>query len=247
MARCGADRLCWFIDLKELIMGLFSDLYNQVDVFLKERWEMEDARVVPDPDDLRLRNHAKKLNAVVLYADLADSTALVDAYAYKPQVVTRLYKAFLHCAASLIRANNGEIVAYDGDRIMAIYIGDSKNTNAVATSFKINYAVNEIINKKSTVSIKHVVGIDRSDLFISRIGIRNANDLVWVGRAANYAAKLSSLSDNYQSYVTDDIYQAMARDLREHYSWFRWSKGWKPYTDANPIKVWFSNSSISFV
>ncbi|MCR2830806.1 adenylate/guanylate cyclase domain-containing protein [Acidithiobacillus ferrooxidans] len=226
-------------------MGLFSDLSIQVDAFLKQRWESDEARVVPDPDDLRLRNHAKKLNAVVLYADLADSTALVDAY--EPQVVTRLYKSFLHCAASLIRANNGEIVAYDGDRIMAIYIGDSKNTNAVATSFKINYAVNEIINQKSHISIKHVVGIDRGDLFISRIGIRNANDLVWVGRAANYAAKLSSQSDNYQTYVTDDIYQAMARDLRERHSWLLWPKGWKPYPDANPIKVLFSNSSISFV
>lgn len=226
-------------------MGLFADLSNQVDVFLKERWEIEDARVVPEPDVLRLGNHAKKLDAVVLYADLADSTVLVDTY--KPQVVTRLYKAFLHCAAVLIRKNEGNIVAYDGDRIMAIYIGERKNSNAVSTALKLNHAVSGIINKKSAVTIKHVVGVDRSDIFVSRIGVRNANDLVWVGRAANYAAKLSSQNDRYQTYITEVVYKAMADDLRNYYSWRSWPKGWQPYTDAKPIKILFSDSSISFV
>ena len=33
------------------------------------------------------------------------------------------------------------------------------------------------------------LGIDTSKLFVARTGIRKSNDLVWVGRAANYAAK----------------------------------------------------------
>lgn len=226
-------------------MSLFSDLSDRVDGFLSERWDIQDARIVPDPEDLRLANHAKKLDAVVLYADLADSTVLVDTY--KPQVVTRLYKAFLHCAAILIRDNDGQIVAYDGDRIMAIYIGGSKNSNAVATALKLNYAVNEIINKKSNVPIKHVVGIDASDIFVSRIGVRNANDLVWVGRAANYAAKLSSQNDKYQIYITEIVYKRMANDLRTHYSWKYWTEGWQPYKSKKAMKILFSDSCIQFI
>jgi class 3 adenylate cyclase len=42
--------------------------------------------------------------------------------------------------------------------------------------------------------LKHVIGIDSSSLFACRIGIRNDNDAVWVGRAANYAAKLSAIT-----------------------------------------------------
>ena len=225
-------------------MGLFSDLSKDVDDFLRERCTEQDARLVPEPEDLRLGNHAKKLDAVVLYADLADSTVLVDTYA--PQVVTRLYKAFLHCAAILVRDNEGEIVAYDGDRIMAIYIGDRKNTNAVTTSFKLNFAVTEIINKKSKIPIKHVVGIDRSNIFASRIGVRNANDLVWIGRAANYAAKLSSLDDAYQTYITDTVYDCMNKNLRKYHSWKYWANGWKPYRNSGPVKVSFSNGYIKF-
>ena len=41
---------------------------------------------------------------------------------------------------------------------------------------------------------KQSVGIDTSELFVARTGIRRANDLVWVGRAANHAAKLSARS-----------------------------------------------------
>ena len=223
-------------------MGLFEDMSKEVRTFLSQPWTTEDARIIPDPEDFRLANHAKKLDAVVLYADLADSTMLVDTY--EPQVVTRLYKAFLHCAAVLVRNNDGQIVAYDGDRIMAIYIGDGKNSNAVATALQLNYAVSEIINKKSNVQIKHVVGIDRSDIFASRIGVRDDNDIVWVGRAANYAAKLCSLTDRYQTYITDTVYKGMSPDLKSHHSWWYLRSGWKPYKDGRPINIMFSDSFI---
>lgn len=36
----------------------------------------------------------------------------------------------------------------------------------------------------------------------------NDNDLVWVGRAANYAAKLSSLAE-YKTYITHSVYDTM--------------------------------------
>lgn len=226
-------------------MTLSSELSRAVQGFVSERWETQAARNVPEPDDLRLGAHAKNLkDAVVLYADLADSTELVDNYA--PEDVTRLYKAFLYCAAKLVKHHGGTIVSYDGDRIMAIYYGENHNTRAVETALKINYAISEIINMHSKIKIKHVVGIDRSDIFASRIGIRNDNDIVWVGRAANYAAKLSSLGSRYQTYITDSVYKQMARDLKNQYEWRYWGKGWQPYDSANKIKVLFSRDQIEF-
>lgn len=99
----------------------------------------------------------------------------------------------------IIRSEGGTITAYDGDRIMAIFVGGSKNTTAVRTALKINYAVEEILrpaikSKYPTAdfTLKHVIGIDTSALRAARIGIKGDNDIVWVGRAANYAAKLCS-------------------------------------------------------
>jgi hypothetical protein len=37
---------------------------------------------------------------------------------------------------------------------------------------------------------------------------------VWVGRAANYAAKLATLPEDYQTYITTDVYDVMHGSVR---------------------------------
>ena len=101
-------------------------------------------RKVPESNEIALGNEAVELEGTVLYADLDDSTNLVDRY--KPEFAAEIYKAYLSCAAKVIRSKGGEITAYDGDRIMAVYIGDSKNSSAAETALKINYTVTKIIN-----------------------------------------------------------------------------------------------------
>ena len=191
-------------------MGLGDDLNAEVRKILQEEWTEREGRVVPDSDDLKLSNDAVILDGTVLYADLDDSTKLVDT---QPSwFAAEIYKCFLLCAARIIRSEGGEITSYDGDRIMAVFIGDSKNTIAARTALKINYAVQEIVNPaireqypNANYKVKHVVGIDTSSLFVARTGIRGANDLVWVGRAANYAAKLSARSGS-ATQITAEVY-----------------------------------------
>jgi class 3 adenylate cyclase len=201
-------------------MALKDNLESEVETIFKEVWTERDGTVVPESDDLKLGNDAVKLDATVLYADISGSTTLVDDY--KPTFAAEIYKAFLHCAAKIIRAEDGVITAYDGDRVMGVYIGDSKNTSAARSALKINHArihiiINETLKKqypKTTFRLQHTVGVDTSRLFIARTGIRGSNDLVWVGRAANYAAKLSALSPSYASYVTADVYNTMNKSQK---------------------------------
>lgn len=196
-------------------MALADDLTKEVETIFKSRWEERDGREVPDPTKLKLSNDGVKLKATILYADMAESTKLVDDNT--PQFAAEVYKAFLTCSAKLIRESGGTITAYDGDRIMGVYIGDYKNTSAVKTALKINYAVKQIITPamkaqypKATYVPGHSVGIDTSDILVARIGVRNDNDLVWVGRAANYAAKLCSLREgNYVSWITGTVYDSI--------------------------------------
>ena len=132
-------------------------------------WSQRDGEVVPEPEDLNLDNDAVKLNATVLYADISSSTALVDSY--QVQFAAEIYKTFLICAAKIIRDEEGVITAYDGDRVMGVYIGSSKNTRAVRTALRINAAVLHIVNpalkaqySTSPYELRHVVGIDTSEL-----------------------------------------------------------------------------------
>jgi len=133
-----------------------------------------------------------------------------------------IYKTFLNCAARIIRSEGGTITAYDGDRVMAVNTGDTKNTQAVRTALKINYAAKQIVSPalwsmyphKRGQTVTHVVGIDTSQLFVARTGVRGANDLVWIGRAANYAAKLATLPDAYSTYITEEVYKGMLEQGR---------------------------------
>jgi class 3 adenylate cyclase len=199
--------------------NLKADLQSSVKKILADRWSERAGEVVPAPENLQLGNDADILDATVLYADLSGSTSLVDNY--NPHFAAEIYKTYLACAAPILKHEGGTITAYDGDRIMAVYIGKRKNTSAVRAALKINGAVWDIIKPALSAQypntdyiLKHVVGVDTSKLLVCRIGVRNDNDLVWVGRAANYAAKLSSLSDTYSTYITNSVYDAMHDDVK---------------------------------
>lgn len=195
-------------------MSLADDLTAEVIKIFKESWTAREGRQVPDGPELKLANDAVKLNGTVLYADLADSSGLVANY--KPEFAAAVYKTYLICACRIIKTQGGHITAFDGDRVMAVFIGSSKETNAMKTALQINHTAVKIINPKlkeqypsTKYELKQAVGVDTSDLFVARTGIRGSNDLVWVGNAANKAAKLCAIRENgYASWVTAAVYNA---------------------------------------
>lgn len=196
-------------------MSFTEDLTKEVDEILRAKWETQNGEVVPEAEDIQLGNNAVILKGTVLYADLVDSTGLVKNY--KAHFAAEMYKSYLTCACRIIKKNEGMITAFDGDRVMAVYIGDYKNTNAATTALQINYAVQKIINPKilelypkTSYTVQQAIGVDTGELFVARTGVRGSNDLVWVGKAANYAAKMCSLrSGNYVSYISLDVFNAM--------------------------------------
>jgi class 3 adenylate cyclase len=195
-------------------VGLSDDLASEVLNIFSSVWSKREGLVVPDTPDIKLGNDGVTLDATVLYADIDGSTNMVDAKT--AEFSAEVYKAYLSCAARLIKSEGGVITAYDGDRIMAVFIGGSKNTSAVRCGLKIESAVLHIINpgiKKqynSDFKLQQSVGIDTSELLVARTGIRGSNDLVWVGPAANHAAKLSSLSEQpYSTFISSDVYGNM--------------------------------------
>ena len=195
-------------------MPLKNELEVYVQKVLDEQWQRRSGQKVPDTDDVALKNEAVELDATVLYADLAGSTKMVKGY--KDWFAAEIYKTYLYCAAKIIRANGGVITAYDGDRVMGVFLGDTKNSSAAKTGLKINWACRQIIGASvkakypdTDFSLRQRVGIDTSKLFVARTGIRGSNDLVWVGNAANNAAKMAALDPSYPTYITGDVYSML--------------------------------------
>lgn len=192
-----------------------ADIEASVRKIFRDVWETREGRVVPEPGDLALGNDAVHFDrATVLYADLSGSTALVEAYGW--MFAAEIYKAYLHCATTIIRNEGGSITSYDGDRVMGVFIGDTQTTPAARAGLKINYAVQNIVNpalrnqySSADYQVKQVVGIDTSEVRAARTGVRGDNDIVWVGRAANFAAKLTELKLAERTWVTTEAYERM--------------------------------------
>lgn len=226
-------------------MALKDDLTSDVKTIFKSAWTEATGRVVPAPSDVGLGNKATLLEqAVVLYADLEGSTSMVDTK--KWEFSAEIYKTFLHCAAKIVKAENGDITAYDGDRIMVIFIDDDKFDRAARAALKLRWAVLNIIQptmkevyKTTDFVIAHTVGIDVSDLRAVRTGVRGDNDLVWVGRAANYAAKLTTLSSDYPTRITKAVYDGLSSSLRTSNSKSMWEA--RTWTNMNNMSIYRSN------
>jgi len=196
-----------------------QDITKEVKKIFSTKWETREGRKVPEAEEIQLDNKAVTFDGTVLYADMSDSTKLVNNY--KNWFAAKIYKSYLVAACYVIRNNSGEITAFDGDRIMAVFIGNSKNTSAAKTALQINYIIREI---NSTVKQQYPntsfvlyqsTGVDTSPLFIARTGIRNSNDLVWVGRSANYAAKLCSLgSYSYPTVITKSVFDMLSNETK---------------------------------
>ena len=96
-----------------------------------------------------------------------------------------------------------------------------QSTPAARSALKINYAVQLIVNPalkaqypSKTFEVRQVVGIDTSELRAARTGIRGGNDIVWVGRAANYAAKLTELKLAERTWVTERLHNHLLEDVK---------------------------------
>jgi adenylate cyclase len=198
-------------------MPLVEEITQIIDDIIRGRWEITEGRVIPETDDIGLGNKGVKLNATMLYADLADSTEMAIS---NQEITAEVYKAFLACCSKIILLRDGSIRSFDGDRVMGVFIGDYKNTNAVKAALHIKYVFNEILAPKfkaqyavfrdGTLKLNYSVGVDTSSVLVARAGIRNNNDLVWIGQAPNIAAKLSTLRESpFNSFITKAVYDAM--------------------------------------
>ncbi len=228
-------------------MGLLGDLETHADDTFRTAWESREGRIVPAPKDLKLSNDAVVFDrATVIYADLTASTNMVDTIGW--QASAEIYKSFLFCAGKIIRHHGGVITSYDGDRVMGLFIGKKQTTSAAKCALKINWAVKNVINpalnkqySSNTFKVRQVVGIDTSRLRAARTGVRGDNDIVWVGRAANYAAKLTELKLTERTWITSEGYARLAGEAK--YSGDTKQAMWKKYswTQQNDLPVYGSN------
>jgi adenylate cyclase len=175
-------------------------------------------QVVPETSDIVMKDQAVMLDATYLYADLAGSSQL--AQTMYPETTATILRAFLRASSKIIRQYNGHIRSFDGDRVMGIFIGPTKNDQAVRAGLGINWAVSEVIHPAikerwndvdAAWKIGHGVGIDTGEAMLVTAGIRDNSDIISIGPAPNVAAKLSS-ERAYKTWITKAVLDELSHD-----------------------------------
>jgi adenylate cyclase len=199
-------------------MAWVDTLTDEMETILSTKWDERSGNVVPDSESVALKDGAVKIEAAFLYADLAGSSRLAKLCPW--ETTAKIIRAYLNCCIRSIKVHGGEIRSFDGDRVMGIFKGDTPNTDATRCAREIDWMVEKVLNPKAkekfrsvkdnNINIRHCIGIDTSTAVAVRAGIRNANDLIWIGRAPSFAAKLSDIRNYpYAVYISKESYDLL--------------------------------------
>ena len=195
-------------------------LKADIDEVLGMAWDVREGRVVPETKDISLTDGAVLLDATYVYADMMNSTGL--AQNAEREQTAKVIRAYLNAATRILHNNDGAIRSFDGDRVMAIFIGNSKNSSAAKAALQLNWAVRDVIRPAIAATwpslnwkMEHGVGIDTGQAMLVRGGVRRLdNDIVSVGSAPNVAAKLSELREGPDLYISSEVYERLNEESK---------------------------------
>ncbi|WP_181708725.1 adenylate/guanylate cyclase domain-containing protein [Chthonobacter rhizosphaerae] len=147
------------------------------------------------------RQGAKLIETCVLYIDIRRSTALN--FSHKQQTVAKLYSAFVRAMTRCARFYKGHVRGIIGDRVMVIFDQKDCFSNAVHCAIAMNTVSQHILNKHFTRNeVECGIGIDYGTMLATKTGVRrkgveqnNYRNLVWLGRPANVASKLTDMAN----------------------------------------------------
>lgn len=224
-------------------MPLKTDLDNKIDTYFREPYEIQETSIIPSTDYSKLTfgNKALVSELSFLFADIRNSSNLHDIYGFK--TAARIYQSFHDISVRIIENNEGKVRAFDGDRVMAVFSGERKCSNAVKTAMKIKWAVQNILNPKLDEPLKVGLGIDYGKTMVTKIGKGrdiNNSDLVWIGKACNYASHLSGYGSN-QTIISTRTYNRMSEDCKISNGRNMWTLENLKLKDGKIINVYKSN------
>ncbi|TBG08447.1 adenylate/guanylate cyclase domain-containing protein [Rhizobium leguminosarum] len=150
----------------------------------------------------------KLIETCVLYIDIRRSTQLN--LEHKPQTVAKLYSAFVRSMTKCARHYGGHVRGIIGDRVMVIFDKEDAYKNAVNTAILMHSTAKYVLNKHfSANEIECGIGIDAGRILATKTGFRrrgveqyNYKNLVWLGRPANVASKLTDLANKKAETLT---------------------------------------------
>lgn len=196
----------------------------------------------------------KLIDTCVLYIDIRRSTEL--SITYRAKTVAKLYSAFVRAMTKCARHFGGHVRGIIGDRVMVIFDCDDCFRKAVDCAILMNSTAQYVINKHFTrTEVQCGIGIDTGKMLVTKTGFRRRGyeqhdykNLVWLGRPANVASKLTDIANKPADGLTVDLVRvgysnAFSGDIQ-------WQNEWPSAFAKNvqsTILTGFSHASPNYV
>ena len=160
----------------------------------------EQARQI-DEDDVSLEPGGKEIEVTVLFSDLAGFTSMSEGL--PPQALAKALIAYFESATEGILDNNGTIIKYIGDAVLATWGAplktDRKSGRAIDAAIQMQVAARTpVMLETDNGNIEQVletrVGINHGLVLAGNLGSRRRFDYTVVGDSVNTAARLEGLN-----------------------------------------------------
>lgn len=180
-----------------------------------------DSPQITYPNLIKGLQGVQTLKSCVLYVDLRESTRLsaeLDSWD-----LTLLYTSFIR---AMVRCGNhfgGHVRNIIGDRVMVVFDQERCFTNAVNTAVLMYSVFDKVLrNELSIETLECGIGIDYGEMIVAKSGIikqgvENTSNkaLVWLGRPANIASKLTDVANKSR----DDVVRVALAPTPGSFNW----------------------------
>jgi len=171
-------------------------------------------------------------HAVIWFSDLRNSSGLADTL--PPEEFISLINEYFQCMAGAVLANNGEVLRFIGDAVLAIFPirgGHEDEKDACATALT---AARDAVERMAALNkarkadkqdpLGFGIGLHVGDVMFGNIGVPERVEFSVVGPAANEAARIETLtkslghpvifSDHFTSALDEDWHSLGKHELR---------------------------------
>ncbi|MEH1846959.1 MAG: adenylate/guanylate cyclase domain-containing protein [Nostoc sp.] len=217
------------------ILNFLNEIKDEVNLTVSSNFQIEviETERVPSFDDSNITYYnpltktkkCKRLESCVLYVDMRDSTKI--SAAKRPATLAKIYSTFVSSMIQASRYFNGHVRNIIGDRVMVVYDKENCFLNAINTAILMN-SINQCILKKKIKDFEFRcgIGIDYGNMLVTKAGtIRRGAEtefyrsLVWLGKPANIASKLTDIANKTVLKKSDPLQQGNYYPLTQKWSW----------------------------
>jgi adenylate cyclase len=187
---------------------------NDMIVGLNERFQLEKFVSSGTLAAIRLAQHqgvrlgGERRRATMLFCDIRGYTSFAEQR--DPEVVVEVLNFYFQRLADFVAKHGGDIDKFVGDQILAVFLGEDMERNAVRCALRIQGASARLARERPDWDLALGIGINAGEVVMGAMGSQSRMDYTVLGDNVNQAARLCAQAGPGQTLLTETVWLAVA-------------------------------------